>query len=139
VTIPTETQAEQPSLSRRAASGVAWSGISVLLSKVFALGTQIVLAWLLLPADFGIFALTLTVAGFINLIREAGILPVATKRQNEFESLKGPIFWISIMVGLIAELLMLTTAEANSVGYSRKPLSGNALNVDNVYLRFRLA
>lgn len=99
-----------PSLTHQAASGVAWSGFVALSSKAVAFLGQILLAWLLMPADFGLIALMFGVMMFINLIREAGLRQVLTQRQNEFDQLAGSAIRISGALGLIAAGTLILSA-----------------------------
>jgi PST family polysaccharide transporter len=107
---PGAAPAAGPSLTTQAATGVAWFGFVTVFNKAIAFFGQIVLGWILLPADFGLVALMYGVMMFINLVREAGLLQVLTHRSTEMDRLSGPATWISGILGLLASGLLVLVA-----------------------------
>jgi O-antigen/teichoic acid export membrane protein len=94
----------------RVVRGFAWSMSQTVLSKAIATVGQIVLARLLMPQDFGLVSLALTVAAFAGLVRDGGLSQVLVQRQAEFGRWVNPAFWMSMGMGLLSALLMAVAA-----------------------------
>ena len=75
---------EEPrsSLADRTSRGAAWMTVQTILTKVLSLGSQLILARLLLEEDFGLYGLALTVYSFAAMIHQAGIQEVLIHRQR---------------------------------------------------------
>src|SRR5688572_7676499 len=100
----------EPSLGQRTASGFAWVMVSTVIQKLITVGGQIVLAWLLSKEDFGAIALAFTIATFVNLIREAGILQVLVHRSNRFRRWGNAAFWMSLTLSIACAIILFLIA-----------------------------
>ncbi|HZZ86332.1 MAG TPA: oligosaccharide flippase family protein [Anaeromyxobacteraceae bacterium] len=60
-----------------------------IILKVLSFGSQLVLAWLLAPRDFGIAGLGLTLAAFADLLQRSGVRDVILARPKRIH------FWLS--------------------------------------------
>ena len=99
-----------PPLGSLAARGFAWTVLNTVATKIVGLGSQIVLAWLLLGPDFGLAALTATVASFANLLRDAGLTQVLIHRQHKFHLWANSVFWLSLTLSAVSSLLTVAFA-----------------------------
>ena len=99
-----------PPLGSLAARGFAWTVLNTVATKIVGLGSQIVLAWLLLGPDFGLAALTATVASFANLLRDAGLTQVLIHRQHKFHLWANSVFWLSLALSAVSSLLTVAFA-----------------------------
>ena len=63
---------------------------------------QIMLAWYLMPADFGMIGLALTVSGFAGLAQQTGAREILIRRQANFRRWVTPAFWMSLSAGLLS-------------------------------------
>lgn len=93
-----------PSLRTQTAKGTAWTSLLTAGSRVLQFVAQIILAWLLAPADFGLVGMAYTVAAFAWFIRHAGIGVVMVQRQRRFNRWATPAAWLSLATGVIAGL-----------------------------------
>src|SRR5690349_9568064 len=93
-------------LGDRAARGLYWLLGQSLILKVVGLGGQIGLSWFLTREQFDLVAWSLSVATFANLIQEAGIYQILVNRQARFRQWAGPAFWLAVLLGLTAGILM---------------------------------
>jgi len=119
-------------------------------SRVVSLGAQLVLAWLLVPDDFGLLAMAYTVLGFASIIQNFGLREILIQRQRRFKVWSGAAFWLALTTGLAAGLLMSVAAPLVAVIYDEPDLTGivlvlalavpfNALaNIPDAQLRGRL-
>ncbi|MEM1423656.1 MAG: oligosaccharide flippase family protein [Planctomycetota bacterium] len=89
-----------PAVGQAAFRGAVWMFAQSVLGKAVMFLGNIVLAWLLVPEDFGLFGIAAAVIVFTNLLSRMGILQILTTRQDEYDRLANPAFWCSATVGL---------------------------------------
>jgi O-antigen/teichoic acid export membrane protein len=104
-------------LAGRVFAGVLWLTVQGSASKFVVMVGQIILAWFLGPQEFGLMALAYTVAGFASLIQQAGFRETLIYRQSDFHLWVNPIFWLSLVCGLLAGLLMVIIAPLAALLY----------------------
>ena len=111
-----ESGAAQPgvvprdNLARRTAHGFAWLLAQTLGSKVVGMAGQVVLAWILLPDDLGLWASASVVMGFSGLIQQAGLRETLIHRQRTYHLWANTAFWMSIGLGLIGAVVTALAA-----------------------------
>jgi O-antigen/teichoic acid export membrane protein len=82
-----------PSLSRVVTGGALWMGGSLGLQVVVGLVAQVVLAGILTPRDFGLFALTVSVSLVLTTTANFGIATLMAQRTpREIAELRTPVF-----------------------------------------------
>lgn len=81
-----------------------------LVTKVLGVVGTIVLAWYLSNKDFGLVGLALAVAAFPSLIRDAGMQQILVHRHTHFRRWAGPVFWMSLVLGIVAGLVLAVIA-----------------------------
>ena len=105
---------------RAATVAAAWTSLLTAVSRASQLVSQLVLAWLLVPEDFGVVGLAYTVMMFVWLLRQAGIMPWLIQRERRLERWAGPAGWMSLAIGLASA--GATAAAAPWVGeFYRQP------------------
>ena len=98
-----ETAAPIPvSLGQRAAVGFVWMTLQTIVSKVISVGGQIVLAWLLSDADFGLVALAFTATCFPAQINQVGLKEVLVRRSKRYQLWAGSAHWMALGFGLLS-------------------------------------
>ena len=70
-------------------------------SIVISMATAVVLARLLSPAEFGLFAMVLTFTEFARLILELGLGVFTVQREKITHEEISTLFWINLAVGII--------------------------------------
>lgn len=68
--------------TQKTVRGIAWNFLRVFGQTALSLGTGIVLARLLPPADFGLLALAMVFIGFAELVASVGMGPAVVQQQN---------------------------------------------------------
>ena len=63
-----------------------------------------VLARLLVPQDFGLFAMVTTVMGFLRIFQDAGLSMATVQRQEITHAQVSNLFWVNVAVGGVATL-----------------------------------
>jgi O-antigen/teichoic acid export membrane protein len=69
-------------LRRRAFHGIAWTGGGVAAEMAFQAAVIMILARLLVPADFGIVSIALVATGFVGIFGEFGLIPALIQRER---------------------------------------------------------
>lgn len=101
----------QSTLARDVRRGLAWSTTSNLVLRVGSLAIGIVLAHLLRPADFGIFAVALTVQSILMTIADLGLS--ADLIRSDDPARKAPtVATLGLVVGSVLTIGMVLTSQS---------------------------
>ena len=105
-------------IRRRAAAGVAVVGIRNLVIRLLALAGTAVLARLLAPRDFGVFALALAFTSFAALFADAGIgAALIRSKQRPARSVLETVFGFQLLVtGAIATVIAVAAWPFGEIG-----------------------
>lgn len=107
-----------------ATSGFVWLVVQSFASRGIGFFTQLILARLLMPADFGIIGLALTVTTIANSLIGFGIDEVLLQRQQTISHWETPGFWLSVGISFIGMLGMFAAAPLASSWYHAPGLTG---------------
>lgn len=114
-------------LAQKTVWGFVWLMAQTVGSKAINMVGQVLLAWLLSPADFGLVGLAYTVTAFAGLIQQAGLREILIHRQGHFNRWANPAFWMALTLGCIGALLMLAAAPLAAWMYEEPDLIGLVL------------
>jgi O-antigen/teichoic acid export membrane protein len=89
-------------------------------SFVLRLGSLMVLARLLVPADFGLVGMVTAFTGVLNLLRDFGLSAAAVQRATLTEDQSANLFWINLSVGALLGVALAATAPVIAAFY-REP------------------
>lgn len=89
-------------LSRSALIGTSWLLIQNVGSRVISFGSQIILAKLLAPSDFGVISLALTVTTLASVVANFGVDDVLLQRQKTLAYWASSGFAASLALGLLS-------------------------------------
>jgi O-antigen/teichoic acid export membrane protein len=95
-----ERQPEKPRLPGRLSGAVVWTAGSFAAVQVLTLARGVVLARILTPEDFGMYALGMAVVGFVATLGNTGISTFVTYQQDDADRYAASSFWISAALGL---------------------------------------
>jgi O-antigen/teichoic acid export membrane protein len=98
------------SLKAHASSGVKWSSASLFGRRGISLLTNIAMARLLAPSDFGLVAMSAVITGFIEVFRDMGTATAIIQRKNPSEALLSSVFWLNVLFGCVATISVLLIA-----------------------------
>lgn len=119
---PRTNPAEAP-LGRLAGRGFFWLMLATGLGKCSALIGQIVLGWLLFAEDWGLYALTLSIAAFVQILRDGGVGHIIIQSGGaRYEEMSGPAFWLAFTFNLLAASILLGAAEIATSIYAQPEL-----------------
>ncbi len=111
-------------MSGRTALGIFWFILQNLSSRATAFLSQIVLAWLLSPADFGLIGLTYVVTNIVSQLVNFGVDDVLVQRQRHVRFWAGSALWVGLALGLLGAAIVLLCAPAMSWLYHAPRLVG---------------
>ena len=84
--------------------------MSTVIGKSASLATQIALGWFLSEEDFGLYALTLSVALSVSVLRNGGTSQMLIQRGSEYGELASNIYSFASIFNLLAMLILLVIA-----------------------------
>jgi PST family polysaccharide transporter len=93
-----------------------------------------VLARLLVPQDFGLFAMVTTVMGFLIIFQDAGLSTATVQRQEITHAQVSNLFWVNVVVGGVTTLLLAASAPAIAWFYREPRLIGITLVLSIMFL-----
>ncbi len=95
-----------------------------LVARACSVFSQLVLAALLQPADFGVIGLTYTVTSIAAALTNVGLDDVVLQRERALRLWIGPAFWISLGLGSAAGLLVLALSPVAAAIYKAPDMTG---------------
>ncbi len=90
-----------PSLRMLAVKAAAWYGATRLWGQLVSWAVTILLARLLVPHDYGLFAITLSVLALVELLQEFGLGTALIQRQDVTRQQINAVFWIVALTSLL--------------------------------------
>jgi O-antigen/teichoic acid export membrane protein len=96
----------EPTLTQTAVRGMVWTNLDKMLGQAIFFIRTIVLARLLVPADFGIVAMATIVIGLVGLVNELGLAEALIQRADIREKYTSTAFWTNL---LFSTLLAMVT------------------------------
>jgi O-antigen/teichoic acid export membrane protein len=82
-----ETATSTESIGRQAARGFRWSFFGTLVTRVGSFVMGLVLAHMLAPNDFGVFAVASAAMAFVMHVNDAGLIAAAVQWRGRFEKM----------------------------------------------------
>jgi PST family polysaccharide transporter len=116
--------ASKPSIGQRAMTGAMWMTSLAIATKAAGFVTQLALAWLLLPEDFGLISLVYTVTVFGGLIVNPGIDTILVQRYAHLRRWITLVFWMGLTFALLGAGVMVAAAPIAARIYDRPELIG---------------
>lgn len=104
----------ETSLTRRVQSGVIWNAISVSSTYLSGLVRSIVMARLLMPDDFGLIGMALTVVAGLNALTTIGldisVIKTKFKNDEELSTHLDTIWTVDLIRRIILSILLAVLA-----------------------------
>jgi O-antigen/teichoic acid export membrane protein len=88
-------------LKRRTMRGALASTFGQAAGFILRIGSMVVLARLLTAEDFGLFAMVIACAGFLNLFRDFGLSMATLQRTSISKAQHSTLFWINLAIGVL--------------------------------------
>lgn len=110
-------------LGSRAVRGVAWLGSGQLFRQVLAFATNIALARMLFPDDFGLFGMAFAAAEIAQILTDFGLGAAIIQRRETSPVVLTTCFWLNLGVGVTVSLLLLALSPWISTYFLRPELT----------------
>ena len=94
------------SLKKRVGAGLKWTAFSQFVRQFLQWSTTAILARLLYPSDYGLLAMAVVVTNFIQIFKGLGTSAAVIQRQSISENLLSSIFWLNLLFGLLATIIV---------------------------------
>ena len=111
-------------LASRALHGLVSSFAQTAVQRLVSFGSQLVLAALLLPADFGLIGLAGSIAGIVQAVTDLGVEDVLLRRHRRFDLWSGTAFRIMLVLLTAAGLAIAASAPLLAAAYRAPALTG---------------
>lgn len=118
-------------IGHKVKSGIVWAAIKQLIVRPSTFITNIILARLLFPEDFGIFAMAVSISTFIRLLGVLGITNFLIYIKDNVEEYADASFWISIFLGVALFFIQCAVAPLVARFYNF-PLVANIMMVSAI-------
>jgi O-antigen/teichoic acid export membrane protein len=118
-----ETSAGGDGLGRRAVRGAAVTSAGQGLRILIQLASVVILARLLSPADFGLFAMVMSVAGIAEVFRDFGLSQAAVQAPALTTQQRANLFWINSTIGVALAVAVFLSAWSIAALYGREELA----------------
>jgi O-antigen/teichoic acid export membrane protein len=107
-----------------AVKSAAWYGGTRLWGQLLSWVVTILLARMLVPADYGLFAMASTVLTVLELMQEFGLGTALIQRQDLTRQQVNGVFWIVVGSSFVLTCATMLAADAVSGFYAEPQLSG---------------
>ncbi|WP_212525189.1 MOP flippase family protein [Actibacterium sp. MT2.3-13A] len=109
------------SINRAALIGLSWSALSEVVLTILQIAQIIVLARILAPEEFGLFAITMAVLGVIGIYADLGVNNALVQRQGVTPEQLSSLYWLNIFLGavLFAGVVLVSQPLAVAFGEER--------------------
>ena len=103
-------QSDSPPLSARIRRGALWSVASSLLMRVANIAVTAVVAHILDPQDFGVFAVALTAYAIVSSIGQLGVSSCLIRADLDIDSLAPTVVTVSLITSALLAFVMAAFA-----------------------------
>ncbi|MCE9616364.1 MAG: MOP flippase family protein [Lentisphaerae bacterium] len=113
------------SLRDKTLRGMRWSGISQGVRQGLQFAVSVMLARLLTPSDFGLYAMIVVFTGFAQMLGDLGFASALVQRKDVADRHYTAVFWTTLLAGAVLALAMAAVAPAVALLYGQpriKPL-----------------
>jgi len=111
-------------IKKRAVRGGAYTALSQAGMFVIRFGSTAVMARILVPADYGLIAMTAVVTGFVGMFKDAGLTMATIQKQNVTHRQVSTLFWINVALGCLIAAALIALAPAVAAFYKEPKLVG---------------
>lgn len=110
-------------LGVRAVRGVAWLGSGQVLRQLLAFATNIALARMLFPDDFGLFGMAFAATEVAQILTDFGLGAAIIQRRESNPIALTTCFWLNLLIGFIVCILLLAAGPFIATFFRRTEIS----------------
>ena len=110
-------------LGRRAVRGAAVTSVGQALRILIQLASVVIMARLLSPADHGLFAMVMSIAGIAEVFRDFGLSQAAVQAPTLSRAQRSNLFWVNSAIGAALAVLVFLSSWGIAALYGREELA----------------
>ena len=129
-----QAETDLHSLKQRSVRGAVATFTAQGLRFGLQFGSQIALARLLLPADFGLVAMIAPVLSFVQIFNELGLSQATIQRPHISQGQLTALFWINGGIGLVMALAMIAMSPLVAYFYGEPRLTAACMCIGTLLL-----
>ncbi len=119
---PAQRESPSPGMAQTASRGMVWMMLQTVVLKAAGSLSQIVLAYFLVPEEWGLVGLASTVMFIAGLIQQGGLRQVLVSRQKSFRLWSGQAVWLSMALGIASALFVAAVSPFTAQFYQQPKL-----------------
>ena len=112
------TNLQDRSLSQKVSKGAAWVTATAVVTRGFYFITAIIMARLLLPSDFGLMAIAMSIITFTQGTTDTGFLSALIQKQDKTEEFLNTAWTIELVRYIILAMVLFFTAPLLSIYFA---------------------
>ena len=98
---------QTPDLDRALVTGLAWTGGIKWVAQLVSWAATLIVARLITPTDYGLFAMAMVYAGFVQLVNEMGLSPAIVQYRELTSRQVGQLGGLALLAGVALFALSL--------------------------------
>lgn len=120
--------------SKQTIVGISWIGAFRVLSRLIAFLRVVILARLLVPAQFGVFGIASMALGLLEILTETGINIFLIQEKEDVDTYVNDAWFVSIARGILITLFIILTAPFVATFFQIEQFLGIILLISSVPL-----
>ena len=97
-------------LESKVSSAIRWSAVNSLLQRLAAVGISVLLARLIAPEQFGVFAVALVVLNIVLSVSELGVSAALVRTNDSVEEMAPTVTTLSLASGTLLAFICVVGA-----------------------------
>lgn len=119
-------------LGATAGRGLTWLMLGAVIAKFMVIIAQVVLAWMLTANDYGLYAIVMSIAMFVQSFRDGGMHTYLIHHGADYAKLVGPCFWFSLALNVLVAGLLGLAGEIAGPIYASGESGANPRQLSNL-------
>src|SRR5207302_1303391 len=111
-------------LDRSLAQGIAWTGGIKWLTQLVSWASTLIVARLITPTDYGLFAMAMVYAGFVQLVNELGLSLAIVQRRDLTTEQIAQLGGLAVLASVVIFVLSLSLAGPVAVFFGEPSVQG---------------
>lgn len=107
-----------------ATRGMSWMAVQTVGTRVLSLAGQLFLGWLLSPADFGLYALALSISNAVGALRNGGVTQMLVRHSEDFDRHARSLGGFALTFNLLTTVVLALVAPWAASHFHSRQLSG---------------
>lgn len=109
-------------LRKKAFTSIRWTALSSSVKIVVQLSQLVILSRLLSPADFGLIAIAVAIAAFLQIFADAGVSNAIIHFQDISNEQLSSLFWVNVSLAALLAIALAGTSSFIANWYSQPEL-----------------